>query len=77
VSAGGRRSLLVSRYDNSTSPIASGQVTWHANCFPGPLSLTRPNELLTILWSVPMSWTKPEAEIVAVTMEVTAYVATL
>jgi coenzyme PQQ precursor peptide PqqA len=27
--------------------------------------------------SVPMSWTKPEAEIVAVTMEVTAYVATL
>ncbi|MGZ8392250.1 MAG: pyrroloquinoline quinone precursor peptide PqqA [Gemmatimonadales bacterium] len=24
-----------------------------------------------------MSWTKPEAEIVAVTMEVTAYVATL
>ncbi|HEX2250536.1 MAG TPA: pyrroloquinoline quinone precursor peptide PqqA [Gemmatimonadales bacterium] len=28
-------------------------------------------------WSVTMSWTKPEAEIVAVTMEVTAYVATL
>ena len=25
----------------------------------------------------PMSWTKPEAEVVAVTMEVTAYVATL
>lgn len=25
----------------------------------------------------PMTWTKPEAEIVAVTMEVTAYVATL
>jgi coenzyme PQQ precursor peptide PqqA len=25
----------------------------------------------------PMRWTKPEAEIVAVTMEVTAYVATL
>jgi coenzyme PQQ precursor peptide PqqA len=24
-----------------------------------------------------MSWTKPEAEVVAVTMEVTAYVATL
>jgi coenzyme PQQ precursor peptide PqqA len=29
------------------------------------------------LWSVTMSWTKPEAEVVAVTMEVTAYVATL
>jgi len=28
-------------------------------------------------WSQAMSWTKPEAEIVAVTMEVTAYVATL
>jgi coenzyme PQQ precursor peptide PqqA len=26
---------------------------------------------------ITMSWTKPEAEIVAVTMEVTAYVATL
>jgi len=25
----------------------------------------------------PMKWTKPEAEVVAVTMEVTAYVATL
>lgn len=25
----------------------------------------------------PMTWTKPEAEVVAVTMEVTAYVATL
>jgi hypothetical protein len=34
--------------------------------------------LITIyLWSVPMTWTKPEAEVVAVTMEVTAYVATL
>lgn len=28
-------------------------------------------------WSVDMTWTKPEAEVVAVTMEVTAYVATL
>jgi coenzyme PQQ precursor peptide PqqA len=28
-------------------------------------------------WSGHMSWTKPEAEVVAVTMEVTAYVATL
>jgi coenzyme PQQ precursor peptide PqqA len=27
--------------------------------------------------SVEMTWTKPEAEVVAVTMEVTAYVATL
>jgi coenzyme PQQ precursor peptide PqqA len=32
----------------------------------------------TILWEDEhMKWTKPEAEIVAVTMEVTAYVATL
>ena len=29
------------------------------------------------IWSGHMSWTKPEAEVVAVTMEVTAYVATL
>jgi coenzyme PQQ precursor peptide PqqA len=29
------------------------------------------------LWRLRMTWTKPEAEIVAVTMEVTAYVATL
>jgi coenzyme PQQ precursor peptide PqqA len=28
-------------------------------------------------WEVEMRWTKPEAEVVAVTMEVTAYVATL
>ncbi|MEO7476815.1 MAG: pyrroloquinoline quinone precursor peptide PqqA [Gemmatimonadales bacterium] len=28
-------------------------------------------------WEITMTWTKPEAEIVAVTMEVTAYVATL
>jgi coenzyme PQQ precursor peptide PqqA len=33
--------------------------------------------LLITNWSVDMTWTKPEAEIVAVTMEVTAYVATL
>ena len=31
----------------------------------------------TTFWSNIMTWTKPEAEIVAVTMEVTAYVATL
>jgi coenzyme PQQ precursor peptide PqqA len=34
-------------------------------------------ETYSLLWSVTMSWTKPEAEVVAVTMEVTAYVATL
>ena len=28
-------------------------------------------------WRKTMTWTKPEAEVVAVTMEVTAYVATL
>jgi hypothetical protein len=30
-----------------------------------------------LFWRVRMTWTKPEAEVVAVTMEVTAYVATL
>jgi len=33
--------------------------------------------LPTIAERITMSWTKPEAEVVAVTMEVTAYVATL
>jgi coenzyme PQQ precursor peptide PqqA len=33
--------------------------------------------LLTLAEQNNMSWTKPEAEVVAVTMEVTAYVATL
>ncbi|MFZ5623601.1 MAG: pyrroloquinoline quinone precursor peptide PqqA [Gemmatimonadota bacterium] len=28
-------------------------------------------------WRIPMSWKKPEFEVVAVTLEVTAYVATL
>jgi hypothetical protein len=32
---------------------------------------------VSFLWRVRMTWTKPEAEVVAVTMEVTAYVATL
>jgi len=31
----------------------------------------------TLPEETPMAWTKPEAEVVAVTMEVTAYVATL
>jgi coenzyme PQQ precursor peptide PqqA len=33
--------------------------------------------MILLFWSEAMSWTKPEAEVVAVTMEVTAYVATL
>jgi hypothetical protein len=40
------------------------------NVFSGPLG-PPPTEENT------MTWTKPEAEVVAVTMEVTAYVATL
>jgi hypothetical protein len=44
---------------------ANGKRRWYATaCFP-------------LLRSKQMSWTKPEAEVVAVTMEVTAYVATL
>ena len=41
------------------------------NLFPGPQG--PPTQLRRVL----MTWTKPEAEVVAVTMEVTAYVATL
>jgi hypothetical protein len=39
----------------------------------------KPNALSRspLLEDSPMAWTKPEAEVVAVTMEVTAYVATL
>ena len=36
-----------------------------------------PNAKLTAPGGITMKWTKPEAEVVAVTMEVTAYVATL
>ncbi|MEO8636356.1 MAG: hypothetical protein ABI587_13870 [Gemmatimonadales bacterium] len=36
---------------------------------------TQPNSSLSK--ELTMTWTKPEAEVVAVTMEVTAYVATL
>jgi coenzyme PQQ precursor peptide PqqA len=42
----------------------------HEPCFPRECRNTNPLEAT-------MRWTKPEAEIVAVTMEVTAYVATL
>jgi len=49
--------------------------SWHTACVtPSSTVLTS----LQQLWRVEtMSWTKPEAEVVAVTMEVTAYVATL
>ena len=42
---------------------------------PTTCRAARPAELLHR--RVQMKWTKPEAEVVAVTMEVTAYVATL
>ena len=38
---------------------------------------TGPAYSLSHLRRITMKWTKPEAEVVAVTMEVTAYVATL
>jgi coenzyme PQQ precursor peptide PqqA len=40
-----------------------------------PSGLVRPGS--SHLRRITMKWTKPEAEVVAVTMEVTAYVATL
>ena len=55
---------------------------WHTACVtPGsavPIIGSGRLTSLQQLWRVEtMSWTKPEAEVVAVTMEVTAYVATL
>ncbi len=61
-------------------------IGWHAACpavgtvgsTTARLGETTQTSLFSYLeWSQAMSWTKPEAEIVAVTMEVTAYVATL
>ena len=65
---------------------------WHAVCINeggvGPMGVRLGVESPTYCSRVPqgpttqdrrvaMTWTKPEAEVVAVTMEVTAYVATL
>jgi len=56
---------------------------WHTACVTPSsavpiLGSGRLTSLFQQLWRVEtMSWTKPEAEVVAVTMEVTAYVATL
>lgn len=60
-------------------PIAAGG---HGPCITGSVvgtPLSPGNRSSHPLYSVEiaMTWTKPEAEIVAVTMEVTAYVATL
>ena len=41
------------------------------------MSVRASGPLITTLEDSIMKWTKPEAEVVAVTMEVTAYVATL
>ncbi|MGH7579305.1 MAG: hypothetical protein ACREM9_03980 [Gemmatimonadales bacterium] len=50
----------------------------HAACMnQGVVGPTGSDHQLLYLWRVSMTWTKPEAEVVAVTMEVTAYVATL
>jgi hypothetical protein len=65
-----------------------GRPNWHIPCFcslmvgsrDGPGWVKSPSDDVGLLinpWSVEMTWTKPEAEVVAVTMEVTAYVATL
>jgi coenzyme PQQ precursor peptide PqqA len=59
---------------------------WHAPCLvslpSGPATarlgeITQMESSTYLERSLAMSWTKPQAEIVAVTMEVTAYVATL
>ena len=60
-------------------PIAPGG---HAACITGgvvgtPLCPGSRSFLSSLAVEIAMTWTKPEAEIVAVTMEVTAYVATL
>lgn len=50
----------------------------HTPCInEGVVGPTGPITSFSLFWRVHMTWTKPEAEIVAVTMEVTAYVATL
>ncbi len=54
----------------SVGPNGSGWVM-PPNAIPGPQG--PPTQFRRVL----MTWTKPEAEVVAVTMEVTAYVATL
>jgi hypothetical protein len=59
---------------------------WHGPCLSTAVvesatarlgEITQMKYCLLIYRSVDMTWTKPEAEVVAVTMEVTAYVATL
>ena len=52
-------------------PRGSDWVLFTQSPFPGPTGPTNSFR------RVAMTWTKPEAEVVAVTMEVTAYVATL
>jgi hypothetical protein len=47
---------------------------WHGACSCSSRGYSRPSYHF---WEYIMSWTKPQAEVVAVTMEVTAYVATL
>jgi hypothetical protein len=56
--------------EGSVGPIwvRLGDATQRCSGSPGPTNPIR---------RVLMTWTKPEAEVVAVTMEVTAYVATL
>jgi hypothetical protein len=57
--------------EGGVGPNGSGWVLIAQSSLPGPTGPT--NSIRRVL----MTWTKPEAEVVAVTMEVTAYVATL
>jgi coenzyme PQQ precursor peptide PqqA len=62
------------------APSAFSAIAWQPSTFL-PKGGTKPAFLEVVRsptpLEAPMRWTKPEAEIVAVTMEVTAYVATL
>ena len=62
--------------------VYNGRCSGLAHGLPYPLvvrcrSSAANTDLTSTVLEVAMSWTKPEAEVVAVTMEVTAYVATL
>jgi len=61
-----------SAYRGVSSGSKHGPTGWNDPTLSGPIGPAKPTTS-----EVQMRWTKPEAEVVAVTMEVTAYVATL
>jgi hypothetical protein len=79
--------------DNKLNNWVAPEPVWHARCLTKGVvgrmgrsaGLYNPTSVISgpqsarhiTPWRFRMRWTKPEAEVVAVTMEVTAYVATL